>query len=158
MKNTYPVAIMIATAALLLAPVPGAGQAPLRVIADDEAEAERAEQIARQFERNARVLTVFDREGKLMRTVGERAMYNHPKFSPDRTRVAVSRRDLEAETQDIWVLDVATGNGTQITSSQPRERAHTPVWSPDGSQVAYVALRGSYFGLYRKASKGEGEE
>ena len=158
MKTTYPVAIMIATSALLLAPVPGAGQAPLRVIAGDQAQAERAERIARQFERNAAQLTVFDREGQLMRTVGERAIYLQPKFSPDRTRLAVTKLDLEAETRDLWVFDLATGNGTQITSSQPREGAQTPVWSPDGSQIAYVALRGSYFGLYRKASNGEGEE
>ncbi len=158
MKTTYPVAIMIATAVLLLAPVPGAGQAPLRVIADDQAQAERAERIAQQFERNAAQLTVFDREGQLMRTVGERAIYLQPKFSPDRTRLAVTKLDLEAETRDLWVFDLATGNGTQITSSQPRERAVTPVWSPDGSQIAYVALRSSYFGLYRKASNGEGEE
>jgi Tol biopolymer transport system component len=32
------------------------------------------------------------------------------------------------------------------------------VWSPDGSQVAYVALREGYFGLYRKASNGTGAE
>ena len=48
---------MIATAALLLAPVPGAGQAPLLARSDDQvsdqAQAERAERIAREFERNA---------------------------------------------------------------------------------------------------------
>ena len=33
-----------------------------------------------------------------------------------------------------------------------------PVWSPDGSQLAYVALRGSYERVYRKASNGEGTE
>ncbi len=153
---------MIAMAALLLAPVPGAGQASLLARSDDQvgdqAQAERAERIAREFERNATQLTVFDREGQLMRTVGERDMYSQPKFSPDRTRLAVSKRDLEAETQDIWVFDLATGDGTQITSAQPPEWVQTPVWSPDGSQIAYVAQRGSYFGLYRKASNGEGEE
>ena len=128
MKTTYPVAIMIATAVLLLAPVPGAGQASLLARDDDQvsdqAQAERAERIAREFERNATQLTVFDREGKLMRTVGERAMYFAPKFSPDRTRLAVSKRDLEAETTDLWVFDLATGNGTQLTSSRPLSLIH----------------------------------
>ncbi len=126
MKTTYPVAIMIATAALVLAPVPGLGQAPTLARSDDQvsdqAQAERAERLAREFERDATQLTVFDREGKLMRTVGERDMYNNPKFSPDRTRVAVEKRDFEAETQDLWVFDLATGDGTQITSTQPRDR------------------------------------
>jgi len=161
-KTTYPVAIMIATAALVLAPVPGLGQAPLLARSDDQvgdqAQAERAKRLARWFERNATQLTVLDREGQLMRTVGERDMYTQPKFSPDRTRLAVMKGDLEANTQDLWVFDLATGDGTQITSTQPREWVLTPAWSPDGSQVAYVALRGSYFGLYRKASNGEGEE
>ena len=131
MKTTYPVAIMIATAALLLAPVPSLGQAPALARSDDQvsdkAQAERAEQIAQEFQRNARQLTVFDREGKLMRTVGERDMYGQPKFSPDRTRLAVMKIDIEAGTRDVWVFDLATGNGTQINSSQPREGAWTPV-------------------------------
>ncbi len=46
MKTTYPVAIMIATAALLLAPVPSLGQAPALARSDeqfsDNARAERA--------------------------------------------------------------------------------------------------------------------
>ena len=76
MKTIYPVAIMIATVVLLLAPVPGLGQAPALARSDDQvsdrAQAERAERIAQRFERNARQLTVFDREGKLMHTVGAR--------------------------------------------------------------------------------------
>jgi Tol biopolymer transport system component len=150
------------TTVLLLASAPSPGQAPSSVGADDqindEIQTARAERIAQQFENNSRQLTVFDRGGRLIRTVRERDMYIQPKLSPDLTRLAVIKRDLEAETADLWVLDVATGDGTQITSVQPQERAQTPVWSPDGSQVAYVALRDSYFGVYRKASNGEGEE
>jgi serine/threonine-protein kinase len=164
-KNSCRVAIVIATAALfalLLAPAPGLGQAPAPAKAgdqpDDKAKAARAKQIAEQFERNARVLTVFDRQGKVVTTVGERALYWDPVFSPDRTRLAVTKRDLESETWDLWVLDVATGKSTRITSSPKREPARAPVWSPDGSQVAYGALRGGYEGLYRKASNGEGTE
>ena len=105
-------------------------------------------------------ITVFDRQGKVVATVGERAIYDRPVFSPDRTRLAVRKEDLESETQDVWVLDMATGNSTRITSNQTQEQERTrwPVWSPDGSQVAYVALRGGYWGLYRKASNGEGTE
>ena len=164
MKNTYQVAMVMATAALcavlLLAQPPGPSQAPAPASADDNAKALRAKRIAEQFERDARVLTVFDRQGKVVATVGERAIYGAPVFSPDRTRLAVIKSDLEGETEDLWVLDVATGKSTRITSNQTRrqERVQTPVWSPDGSQVAYAALRGGYFGLYRKASNGEGTE
>src|SRR5262249_37445045 len=56
------------------------------------------------------------------------------------------------------ILDVATGEGKQITFSQSREQATGPAWSPDGSQIAYVALRSGYFGIYRRSSNGEGNE
>ncbi|HEY4580082.1 MAG TPA: hypothetical protein VIG89_03525, partial [Candidatus Acidoferrales bacterium] len=160
MKNTYQVAMVTAalSAVLLLAPMPGLGQAPAPATAGDQAA--RAKRLAERSERDARVLTVFDRQGKVVTTVGERAIYVVPVFSPDRTRLAVSKSDLESDTVDLWVLDVATGNSTRITSNQTRryERVWTPVWSPDGSQLAYVALRGGYWGLYRKASNGAGTE
>jgi Tol biopolymer transport system component len=138
-------------AALLLAPRPGEAQLPRDPV-------ERARVIAQIFQANARQLTLFDREGKEVSQVGSRDMYNQPVLSPDRTRVAVVKADLDKETNDVWIFDVASGKGVQITSSQSREGAQAPVWSQDGSQVAYVALRGGYFGLYRKASTGEGTE
>ncbi len=110
------------------------------------------------MEANARQLTLFDRQGQAVGVVGPRDLYNQPVFSPDAKRVAVIKPDLEKETNDLWVIDVATARGIQITSSQPREGANSPAWSPDGSQVAYVALREGYFGLYRKASTGQGTE
>ncbi|MBZ5635034.1 MAG: hypothetical protein LAO55_18080 [Acidobacteriia bacterium] len=147
----------VLSAALMLAPVRGFGQAP----EDEKAKAKaaaKAKQIAIVFEQNARVLTVFDRDGKTVATLGERALYNQPVFSPDRTRVAVVKTDLEKETSDIFILDVATGKSTRITSNAMREPAQAPVWSPDGSQVAYVALRNSSLTAFRRASNGEGPE
>ncbi|MGH9257493.1 MAG: TolB family protein [Vicinamibacterales bacterium] len=165
MRRIYLIAIAIAMAALfaalLLVQAPDRRQAPAPTNADDKAKVAKAKRIAEEFERDARVLTVFDRQGKVVTTVGERAIYWDPVFSPDRTRLAVFKRDLrdlESETQDLWVLDVATGNSTRITSSQTREWAGAPVWSPDGRHVAYMALRGGHHGLYRKASNGEGTE
>ncbi len=166
MKNTYQFAMVMAavalSAALLLAQAPAPGQAPAPAKAGDpagdKAKALRAKRIAQEFERDAKVLTVFDRQGKVVTTVGERALYDDPVFSPDGTRLAVHKEDLESETDDFWVLDVATGNSTRITSSQKGDNARAMVWSPDGSQLAYAALRGGYEGLYRKASNGEGTE
>jgi Tol biopolymer transport system component len=159
-KTTSQVATVIATA-LLLAPLPGLGQPPPDIPYDqfvDTAQAARDERITQRFETNARVLTLFDREGRVTHTLGERAMYFRPVLSPDEKRVAVIKRDMQAQSADLWVLDVATGNGTRITSSRSTERAQSPVWSPDGSELAYVALRDSYFGIYRQAADGEGEE
>ena len=150
MKLAYQVVMVTAvvSAALLLAPASGLGQ-----VADERAS------LAQRFEDMGRQITVFDREGNVVNTMGAPDMYSQPVFSPDRTRVAVIRRDFAAGTMDLWVFDLATGNGTQITSShQTGEGVESPVWSPDGSQIAYVTARGSYYVLYRQALDGEGEE
>jgi Tol biopolymer transport system component len=119
---------------------------------------ERAKVIAQIMQANARQLTLFDREGKELNAVGPKDLYNQPVFSPDAKRLAVIKNDLVKESNDLWIFDVATGTGKQITFSGTREQSTSPAWSPDGSQVAYMALRQGSYGLYRKASSGEGKE
>src|SRR5262249_48167086 len=119
---------------------------------------ERAKVIAQIMRANARQLTLFDRDGKELNNVGPKDLYNQPVFSPDSKRLAVIRQDLEKESIDLWIFDVATGSGKQITFSGSREQSTAPAWSPDGSQVAYAALRQGSFGVYRKASTGDGTE
>jgi Tol biopolymer transport system component len=138
-------------AALVLAPVTSQAQLP-------RDPAERARVVAQIMEMNARQLTVFDRQGRPVTTVGSRDLYNQPVFSPDATRMAVVRPDLEKETNDLWVIDNASGKAIQLTVSKTRENAGSPAWSPDGKQIAYVALRDGYFSLYRKASNAQGDE
>jgi len=156
MKNIYRISVATAaalSAVLLLA------QAPQPDDAKAKAKAElKAKQIAIAFENNAQTLTLFDREGKNAGTIGERAFYNQPVLSPDRTRVAAIKQDPMAESADIWVIDAATGANTRITTSKAREAARAPLWSPDGSQLAYIALRDGYEAIYRRASNGEGPE
>jgi Tol biopolymer transport system component len=120
--------------------------------------AERARNIARNLEQNSRTLTLFDRDGKVVATLPERHIFNQPVLSPDRSRIAVIKPDLEKQTNDLWVYDVASGKGTKITATQPREGVQAPAWSPDGRFVAYASLRGSRFGIYRKPSDGSGAE
>lgn len=159
LKIVMTTAAAALTVALLLAPMPGLGQAPETDEAKAKAKAAaKAKQIALNFENNAQVLTLFDREGKTVGSVGERGLYNQPVLSPDRTRVATIKADPAAEAQDVWVIDVATGKSTRITTSKAREGARAVVWSPDGSQLAYIATRDSTEGVYRRASNGEGPE
>jgi Tol biopolymer transport system component len=130
------------------------GAAPL----SDEAKARRAIDNARNFEQNARTLTVFDRQGKRLNTVGTRGLYGNPVFSRDGTKLAYNKRDLEQENADLWVLDLATGKEIQLTHGKMREQISQAVWSPDGRQVVYTALRDGKYGVYRRAADGEGAE
>jgi len=148
-KNTLRIAI--ATAVLFLTAVHVFAQLPK----DPE---ERAKVIAQIMQANARQLTLFDREGKELNNVGPKDLYQQPVFSPDAKRIAVIKADLEKESNDLWIFDVAGGPGIQITFSGSRENAAAPAWSPDGSYVAYAALRQGGYGLYRKPSNGQGTE
>ena len=80
--------------------------------------AERARVVAQIMEANARQLTLFDRQGRQVSTVGTRDLYNQPVFSPDGTRMAVVKPDLEKETNDLWVIENASGKSIQLTVSK----------------------------------------
>jgi Tol biopolymer transport system component len=103
-----------------------------------------------------RQLTVFDRQGKVLSTVGQPALYVQPGFSPDGTRAVVMKNDPQTGNQDIWTVELGSGKATAVTSDTPPGNA--PIWSPDGKQVAYVSTRQSYAGIYKKNADGTGEE
>ena len=86
-----------------------------------KAAAAKAKAIAQAIELNSRTVTLFDREGKPVTTIGERGLYNTPVLSPDAKRIAITKADLEKEVQDLWVMDVATGMSTKLTSGKSRE-------------------------------------
>ena len=149
MKTAYRIAATIVV--VLLAALRAVAQLPT----DPE---ERAKVIAQIMQANARQVTLFDREGKELNSVGVKDLYAQPVFSPDAKRVAVIKNDLEKENSDLWVVDLATGNRIKITASGQRESASSPAWSPDSSRVGYVGLRQGAYGLYQKLSNGEGTE
>jgi dipeptidyl aminopeptidase/acylaminoacyl peptidase len=67
--------------------------------------------------------------------------------SPDGTRVAGTRMDPATGNWDLWLVDLETGVPTRITR-QPGIDAD-PVWSPDGTRLAYLSRRADVHGLYR---------
>ena len=83
-----------------------------------------------------------------MRLLGEPGNFNQPVLSPDGTRLAV------VEDGDIWVFDLADDTSIQL----PSQSAFSPVWSEDGSQIAFSSFRENDGGLYRIPSDGSGSE
>jgi Tol biopolymer transport system component len=147
--------------AFLLAIASLAGGAAIAQVSEEERaateEAQRQINIARTFAANARQLTAYSIDGRELGKIGEPELYNFPQFSPDLTQIATVKFDLQEESADVWVLDVESGEPKRISFSKPRERVQTPVWSADSSELVYVGLRGSRFGIYRARADGTGE-
>ena len=91
-------------------------------------------------------LVWFDREGKQIGTVDNPMKVfvgEDPRLSPDGKRLAVKRDNF------IWVTDLEKGGTLRITS----DFSQGPIWSPDGSRIAYSSTPG----LASKASNGLGD-
>lgn len=101
-------------------------------------------------------LTWFDRQGKVVGTIGERGVYRTLSISPDGTRVAAERTDPQTQNRDIWLLGATSGATTRF-SSDPAWDAF-PTWSPDGRQIVFTSNRSGVYDLYRKPSSGAGNE
>jgi Tol biopolymer transport system component len=158
--NAYRKAILFAIAAVCLALPIRASSQELSKEATDKAAAEaRAKRNAQTFENNASVIVFYDRKGqRIGGALGERAMYQGAVISPDGSRVAVVKGDLDNESADVFVLDIKSGGTTRITTSARTEFVQAPIWSPDGSKVAYVAMRKGQEGIYSRPANGQGAE
>ena len=85
-------------------------------------------------------LVWLDRQGHETGTLGPVGSLYSPRLSPDGTRVAVDISD-ESNRGDVWILDVRRGSATRMTTAEEDESC--PVWSPDGSALAYCSVAGS---------------
>ncbi|HTA25793.1 MAG TPA: hypothetical protein VK763_19845 [Terriglobales bacterium] len=160
MKISAHVAVILTAASLCLAQAAGqvVGQGlSAEAKSKDVAEA-RAKRNAQTFQNKASVLTLLDRYGKQTGKIGERAMYDSAILSPDGKRVAGIKQDLDNESFDLFVMDVATGAATRLTTSARTEYVYSPVWSPDGNRLAYVSMRAGQERICARAANGQGAE
>jgi len=105
---------------------------------------------------SAHQLTWFDRAGKPQATLGAPADYNNLALSRDATRAAVMQADSQTSNRDIWLIDVARQIPTRFTFDEAVDA--DPVWSPDGSRVAFSSNRDGPYTLYVKDSSGSAKE
>jgi Tol biopolymer transport system component len=98
--------------------------------------------------------TWVDRQGKTLGTVGSPGADARVVLSPDGKR-AVAKDAPYSEQGDLWMLDLASGRRTRFTFK--RDVYSAPVWSPDGTRIAYSAGRLGDT-IYEKAASGLGDE
>ena len=102
--------------------------------------------------KSARQLSWFDRAGKNIGAVGEPADWGPPRISPDGSRIAVGRRDEQSGVAVLWVLNAADGSAFQLTH-MTRGSSAQPVWSPDGSRIAFASDELGTYDLYVQPAK-----
>ncbi len=101
-------------------------------------------------------LSWFDRQGKVMGTVGDPGVYYNLELSPDETRLAVTKSPT-ADASNIWLLDLSRGGAsTRFTFGSPVDT--DPVWSPDGSRIIFSSNREGPFNLYQQPANGVNDE
>jgi serine/threonine protein kinase/Tol biopolymer transport system component len=98
----------------------------------------------------------LDRTGKPLEFIGATGFALFPQLSPDGKRVAVMRLDSKTGRSDISIIDLVRNTESRLTFD-PADDAY-PVWSPDGSQIAWWSNRGQKNQIYRKAASGVGQE
>jgi Tol biopolymer transport system component len=79
----------------------------------------------------------IDRDGSNLRVEPDNQLTGAPRVSPDGRFLARHRVDAVRSNPDIWVDDLERGSTLRLTTSADLDVM--PVWSPDGTQVAYRA-------------------
>jgi Tol biopolymer transport system component len=101
-------------------------------------------------------LTWFDREGRATGTIGEPAHYYNLALSPDERKVAVTITTGTPGNKDIWILDSARDTMSRLTFDPGDDTS--PVWSPDGSRIAFQGLARAGSSLRQKLVSGAGDD
>ncbi|MCM3875676.1 MAG: serine/threonine-protein kinase [Thermoanaerobaculia bacterium] len=102
-------------------------------------------------------LTVYDRSGKALRTVGEVGNYWTPRVSPDGRIVVSEAIDSVSSNRDIWTFDAVGAEQPVRRTFDPGED-YTPVFSPDGKRFAFGSFRKGAWFIFEKTLAGGDEE
>ena len=101
-------------------------------------------------------LTWFDRQGGRLGRAGDAGYYTNPAISRDGRYLAVGRSERPADPRDIWVIDLIRGASSRFTFDAADDL--NPVWSPDGSRIAFTSDRNGRRALYWKSVTGSSSE
>ena len=95
----------------------------------------------------------LDRQGRMQPLLDSARAYYGGTISQDGQKVALT---IQAANDDIWVFHRIRGTLTRLTFGGGNHGS--PIWSPDGKYIVYMAEKGSTPGIFKKAWDGSGTE
>ncbi len=101
-------------------------------------------------------LTWFERDGARTGTVGQPGVHLGASLARDGKTLAFTLQDPRTGKFGIWQMDLSRGALSELAVD--RVDRTLPVWSPDGSRIAYGANVRGVFNMYERPSTGAGAE
>ena len=99
-------------------------------------------------------LTWVDRGGRRLSNLGDpQDILRSIRLSPDGKKLAFDVFDREKGSTDIWVYDLSKNNAERVTSEPGLE--FLPVWSPDGTHIAFGSGQGGVLAQLKVKALGE---
>jgi Tol biopolymer transport system component len=97
-----------------------------------------------------------DRSGASTGSPTTPALYTGPRLSPDQKSVVVAKTDAATAQPDLWVLGLARGTASRLTSDPATD--WFPAWSDNGSRLLFGSNRMGVTALFQKTIGGGPEE
>ncbi|MGK2857322.1 MAG: protein kinase domain-containing protein [Thermoanaerobaculia bacterium] len=80
----------------------------------------------------------FDREGREIARLGDPAVFERIRLSPDGKKIITTIQDVADGSGDIWALEPERNVKTRLTFATSEETS--AIWSPDGKRVAFASI------------------
>jgi Tol biopolymer transport system component/predicted Ser/Thr protein kinase len=100
---------------------------------------------------SAHTLVLSDRTGKQLGSRFESSPNSTVRFSPDAKSLVYDLLTPGSGKVELWMLDIASGNRTRLASDSWILAFHSPVWSPDGTRLAYTSAKSGNPAIFFKA-------
>jgi dipeptidyl aminopeptidase/acylaminoacyl peptidase len=102
-------------------------------------------------------LNWIDRAGNPVGAIGgPEGDYTDFRLSPDEKRLAVSLADPEVGNIEIWLTDLARNSTSRFAFGE--RLTASPLWSPDGSRLAFRTFRSGLIEFSQRSAGGGGND